>query len=252
MKSFIRLILLILITFLISCQEPEANCIPGKNCPYNQGECTEDQCTCKDGFFTLLNKNKEPVDQIFCNYRQISMKLMLLFEVLIPGSGQLYSRQWIFGGIKLGLFLSFLIISFYIKKQILIPKCCIIVKKALLGGDKDDKKDDKKEDKKDDKKEIVNDNQNEIVEVNGSNQPNEQKKQNKDPTNTEGLINDCLAFESLSEGLLVFGSKNKSFNSCFKKFMEVLLYIFWIVYTVDIYLIFFKIYPDGNGIPYAD
>ena len=61
-----------------------------------------------------------------------------------------------------------------------------------------------------------------------------------------------MAFESLSEGLLVFGSKNKSFNSCFKKFMEVLLYIFWIVYTVDIYLIFFKIYPDGNGIPYAD
>ena len=108
---------------------------------------------------------------------------MLLFEVLIPGSGQLYSRQWIFGGIKLGLFLSFLIISFYIKKQILIPKCCIIVKKALLGGDKDDKKDDKKEDKKDDKKEIVNDNPNEIVEVNEQNQLNEQKKQNEDSKN---------------------------------------------------------------------
>ena len=264
MKSFFRLILLILIIILISCQDPqpEANCLPGKNCPYNQGECTDDQCSCKDGFYTLLNKNKEPVDQIFCNYKQISMKLMLLFEVLVPGSGQLYSHQWIYGGIKLGLYFSFLIISFVVKKQILIPKCCLIIKNALLGGDKDDKKEDKKDEKKQKDVKLISideDNEEEddknnlktsvLPKQGKKDQPN---KQDENPKNIKGLLNDCMAFESLSSDLLVFGSKKGCFSSCFKKFMEIILYIFWIVYSVDIYLIFFKIYPDGNGIPYAD
>ena len=252
MKLFFRLILLILTILLISCQEPqpEANCVPGKNCPYNQGECTEDQCMCKDGFYTLLNKTKEPVDEIFCNYRQISMKLMLLFEVLVPGSGQLYSRQWIYGGIKFTLFICFLIISFVIKRQILIPKCCIIVKNALLGGDKEDKKEDKK-DKKDKKDDIaINDPNN--IRISIVPNENQEDKKNENPNNIKGLLNDCMAFEALSSDVLIFGSKNNGCASCFKKFLEIVLYIFWIVYSVDLYLIFFKIYPDGNGIPYAD
>ena len=280
MKSFIRLILLILLIILISCQEPqpEANCIPGKNCPYNQGECSDDQCSCKDGFYTLLNKNKEPVDQIYCNYKQISNKLMLLFEVLFPGSGQLYSRQWIYGGIKLCLFLCFLINSFSLQPpQILIPKCCIIIKKAFLGGDKDDKNEDKEEDKKEKKKEDKKEKKNELkdnlinnkedndekdddkkelelseVQITSQYEKDQGGKQKNNSNNIKGLINDCMALEELNLKEFVFGSKKTSCNSCFKKFMELVLYIFWIVYAVDIYLIFFKIYPDGNGIPYAD
>ena len=190
---------------------------------------------------------------------------LLLFEVLVPGSGQLYSHQWIYGGIKLGLFLSFLFISFKIKQQILIPKCCLIVKNALLGGNKDDKKDEKKEDKKDNQKkedDIIendeeNDNKEKKINIDLSILPSQGKKdpvnkQDDNPNNIKGLLNDCMAFEALSSDVLVFGSKENSCNSCFKKFMEVVLYIFWIVYAVDIYLIFFTIYPDGNGIPYAD
>ena len=251
MKSLFRLILLIIISILISCQEPEANCVPGKNCPYNQGECTDDQCSCKDGFYTLLDKSKKSADQIFCNYKQISMKLMLLFEVLAPGSGQFYSRQWIYGGIKAGLFLSFLIISFKIKKQILIPKCCIIVKNALLGGEKGDKKDDKKDNKIIENDDINNSQIQVIGKDKEQNENNANDKQNES-SNIKGLINDCMAFEELSSNVLIFGSKEGSCASFSKKLMEVILYIFWIVYSVDIYLIFFKIYPDGNGIPYAD
>ena len=78
-----------ILTLLIISLSYEA-CIPGENCPYNQGE-----CICKNGFFTLIDSSKAITDQVFCDYEQISMKLMLLMEVLLPGSGQLYSKRWL-------------------------------------------------------------------------------------------------------------------------------------------------------------
>ena len=62
------------------------------------------------------------------------MKLMLLMEVLLPGSGQIYSKRWLHGIIKFGLFISFIIVSVVFTKTILIPKCFIVAKNALIGG----------------------------------------------------------------------------------------------------------------------
>ena len=266
MKSLFRLTLLVLITILISCkepgQEPEQICTPGENCPFNQGECTDNQCICKDGFYTLIDSSKNINDQKFCNYRQISMKLMLLFEVLVPGSGQLYSHNWIFGIIKLALFVCFLIISFGITKQILIPKCCIIVKDALIGEGKDDKKEEEKDEKskgrkkkgeiniKDDEKD---DDKLEIEEEKEEKDNNENKNNpKKDDNNVKSLINDCMDFEALSVDKLKFGSSIPLSQKAMKIILKMFIYIFWVVYSVDIYLIFFKIYPDGKGIPYGD
>ena len=263
MKSLFKVTLLVLITISISCGEPgqesEQNCIPGENCPYNQGECSDNQCVCKDGFYTLIDSSKNTVDQKFCNYKQISMKLMLLFEVLIPGSGQLYSHNWIFGIIKLALFVCFLIISFGITKQILIPKCCIIVKDALIGEGKDDKKEEEKDEKskgrkkkneidiKDDEKD---DEKLDIENEKDNNENNNNPK--KDDNNVKSLINDCMDFEALSVDKLKFGSSTSLSAKTMKIILKIFIYLFWVVYSVDIYLIFFKIYSDGKGIPYGD
>ena len=135
MKSLlISSILILLISF------SNQTCIPGENCPYNQGECQDDQCICKDGFFTLIDSSKSEIDQVFCDYGQISIKLMLLFEVVLPSAGQFYAKRWIHGIVKLVIVACFLFTSLFITKKCLIPKCYIVIKNAFLGGDDDKKK----------------------------------------------------------------------------------------------------------------
>ena len=124
-------ILIILLTFLFFSYTLQA-CIPGENCPYNQGECTDDQCSCKDGFFTIIDSEKEEINQIFCNYEQISVKMMLLLEVLLPSSGQVYCGRYIHAAIKFVLVVSFILVSKFLTKKILIPKCFIVAKNDLL------------------------------------------------------------------------------------------------------------------------
>ena len=246
MKSSLKILLLILISLSISCQEEsEQTCIPGKNCPYNQGECSDDQCSCKDGFYTLIDPTISIVNQTFCNYKQISMKLMLLFEVLVPGVGHLYSRQWIFGAIKFVLFISYIIISFKSEKKFFIPKCFILAKNALIGG-VDNKEDDDKKKKKEKDEDDKNDNdkdQNDDMIIDNKGY---QKMTDNDKQNAKEVLYDCISLKPIDNKLVTFGGSSKK---CIGK-MEI--YIFWAVYSIDIYLIFFKIYPDANGIPYSD
>ena len=248
MKSSLKILLLILISLSISCQEEsEQTCIPGKNCPYNQGECSDDQCSCKDGFYTLIDPTISIVNQTFCNYKQISMKLMLLFEVLVPGVGHLYSRQWIFGAIKFVLFISYIIISFKSEeKKFFIPKCFILAKNALIGG-VDNKEDDDKKKKKENDEDDKNDNdkdQNDDMIIDNKGY---QKMTDNDKQNAKEVLYDCISLKPIDKKFVEFGGSSKC--KCIGK-MEI--YIFWVVYSIDIYLIFFKIYPDANGIPYSD
>ena len=115
-----RLLLQIAILALLIISLSYEACIPGENCPYNQGECQDDQCICKDGFYTLIDSSKAITDQVFCDYEQISMKLMLLMEVLLPGSGQIYSKRWIHGAIKFSIFIAFIIATVVKIKDILL------------------------------------------------------------------------------------------------------------------------------------
>ena len=212
MKLILQLAILILSIISISYEA----CIPGENCPYNQGECQDDQCLCKDGFYTLIDSSKEIIDQVFCDYEQISMKLMLLMEVLIPGSGQFYSKRWIHGVIKFSVFVAFVIISAVVKKKILIPKCFVIAKNALIGGggDSEENQDNNNDNKKD---------------------------------TFVGLVSDCMSLKSAAD-IKFGGESTKKFCYIFSK---IIIYIFWTIYSLDIYLIFFLIYSDGEGVPFS-
>jgi hypothetical protein len=240
MKSSLKILLLILISLTISCQEEsEQTCIPGKNCPYNQGECSDNQCSCKDGFYTLIDPTISIVNQTFCNYEQISRKLMLLFEVLLPGIGQIYSSRLTYGIIKFISFLGYIIISIFEFKYFFIPKCFIIAKNAFFGGG--DKGDNNNANNNDGNNEINNEGQYQAINNNGEN-----------PNNGENcLINDCINLEPLKTDKFNFKGDKKC--ETLRRFIyKILIYIFWTVYSIDIYLICFKIYPDGKGIPYSD
>ena len=240
MKLILQLAILILSIISISYEA----CIPGENCPYNQGECQDDQCLCKDGFYTLIDSSKAITDQVFCDYEQISMKLMLLMEVLLPGSGQIYSKRWLHGIIKFGLFISFIIVSVVFTKTILIPKCFIIAKNALIGGG-----------------EGGNDNQNQANQQNQENQQNESNQiidrlpenvpnnQNDNGNQTvANFISDCMSLQGVED--IKFGGTQKCKKISYI-FSRIIIYLFWTVYSLDIYLIFFLIYSDGEGIPYS-
>lgn len=206
-------------------------CIPGENCPYNQGECSDDQCICKDGFFTIIDSSKKDIDQVFCDYEQISIKLMLLFEVLLPSSGQFYAKRWIHGIVKFVIVACFLITSLFITKKCLIPKCYIVLRNLFFGGD-DDK------DKKKDKDE--NDN-------------TENLESNKEKTSDdENIISDCMQLKSVRDIPGFGGSRDSCVSNAKFYFSRISIYIFWTVYSLDIYLIFFQLYSDGEGIPFGD
>ena len=212
MKLILQLAILILSIISISYEA----CIPGENYPYNQGECQDDQCLCKDGFYTLIDSSKEIIDQVFCDYEQISMKLMLLMEVLIPGSGQFYSKRWIHGVIKFSVFVAFVIISAVVKKKILIPKCFVIAKNALIGGG-------------------------------GDGEENQDNNNDNKKDTFVGFVSDCMSLKSAAD-IKFGGESTKKFCYIFSK---IIIYIFWTIYSLDIYLIFFLIYSDGEGVPFS-
>ena len=56
------------------------------------------------------------------------------------------------------------------------------------------------------------------------------------------LISDYMSLRNVTE--LGFGGNDRC-----KKFSIIIIYIFWTVYSLDIYLIFFLIYSVGEGIP---
>ena len=58
------------------------------------------------------------------------------------------------------------------------------------------------------------------------------------------LISDYMSLRNVTE--LGFGGADKC-----KKFSIIIIYIFWTFYSIDIYLIFFLIYSDGESIPYS-
>ena len=103
-------------------------CVPGKNCPFNQGFCNGGTCECLEGYKTLYDKSLPLEQQTFCNYEQINHFVPLILEI-IPGLGHFYCGKYIQGAIKLILFVSLLSSAIYLHKELKIPKfVCSFVK----------------------------------------------------------------------------------------------------------------------------
>ena len=126
-----------------------------------------------------------------------------------------------------------IIVSVVFTKTILIPKCFIIAKNALIG--EGEKKEDSKEEEK--KEPFVKDRNDENDDDN---------KKMSGGLHVKSLIDDYMSLQDVTK--LGFGGSDS--DRC-TKFSLIIIYIFWTFYSIDIYLIFFLIYSDGEGIPYS-
>ena len=129
----IKLFLVLAIFGLVITQQAQ-QCIMGVNCPLNQGFCIDNQCQCLEGFKTYFDKSIPFENQVYCNYQQKSHFVPLVLECFLPGIGHFYVGKYLFGAIKLCICLAFLCSTFYIYKELKIPKFIIALKEQILPG----------------------------------------------------------------------------------------------------------------------
>ena len=136
-----KLYLLIPLFSLVFSQQ----CVPGKNCPFNQGFCNGGTCECLEGYKTFYNKALPFDQQTYCNYQQINHFIPLILEIA-PGLGHFYVGKYIQGAIKLILLVLWLSSAIYLHKELQIPKFVtsffkILCNKALdsIEGTRDGK-----------------------------------------------------------------------------------------------------------------
>ena len=122
------LIILSLFSFILPQQ-----CIPGTNCPLNQGVCIADTCDCLTGYRTFYDKTKPINQQVFCNYQQIDHYYPLILEAFLPGFGHFYVGKYFFGAIKLLLAIGFISSSLYIYHEIRVANFIKIIWDLILN-----------------------------------------------------------------------------------------------------------------------
>ena len=111
-----------LFVFILFIKASEQQCIMGQNCPFNQGICSGDTCSCKEGYYSLLDNSKPFNNQIFCNYEQTSQYVPIILEMFLPSIGHFVVGKYWLGLIKLILLLSYSISCYILYKKWEFPK----------------------------------------------------------------------------------------------------------------------------------
>ena len=259
-SSLIMKLILYLSLLLLSYEQ---QCVLGKNCPYNQGECITDYCICNKNYHTLLDSTLPPEQQIFCNYKKMSQFTPIVLEVFLPSIGHFVVRNYWLGLIKLSLLLTFIFSSYYLYNEIKLPELMetllekIGIEKFIglteggkdeEGGDDKDKEEEKKEEEKKDeeKKETLRGRKD--AEKNRSNylvqkQVHEEESDNNENENDnkEPLIN--TGGEEDEE--------KKEENLPLKFAFEISGVFFSLMYFADLFLYKFNAYTDGYGVPFV-
>ena len=252
-------------------------CVLGGNCPYDQGVCMGDFCKCLDGFYSLVNTSLLPEQQIYCNYEQINVYIPLVLEMCLPSIGHFYVENYWLGALKLLLFASFITTSFLKFGFVGVPSFVIKIMEKLgislknfcpegvLGeNEENDGNDDKKENDGADEAllkasvvpitYILRD-ENKTKEEIEENKNRGKITQLKQPHNPEG--NDVFKKE-LEKPLVNYeegqdkGVENEKEENTTLTILFNISCIFWVLYFVDLYCYKFKVYTDGNGVPFVE
>ena len=211
-KSYLIFLSIIVLTF-------EQQCILGTNCPFNQGVCSANDCNCLKGYQTLFDKSLPIDQQVFCNYKQISVYAPLIFEIFLPSVGHFMVGKYWFGLIKLTFIIIFILASLYLYLKIRVPYLLITIFKYIdilsyLGvGENDDNRDDDDD---------------------GNNYEEGEER------------------EGGERGRLrVMKEKKKKDNKNIKNIYNLSGFVFSILYIIDIFFYVFGIYKDGNGVSFV-
>ena len=281
-NSFQIKIILISALFSFSLQQI---CVLGKNCPINQGMCVGEFCQCLNDFYSLLDPNIPPDQQIFCNYEKTNALIPLIMEILLPSTGHFYAGKYILGAFKLILLIFFSIFSYILYGTCGIPKFVInlmnffgisplnIINQGLkLNIEKNEKENEEKEG------EDEGDNNNNQQQNNFFDITPEQKIKFKTANTQSGKARDEITRikqvhnddgddvynpnleEPLIERENTVSEKEKEMeeeinkqikhNPVILKLYKISL-IFWLLYIFDIYAYHSNIYNDGNGVPFT-
>ena len=207
-KSYLIFLSIIVLTF-------EQQCIIGTNCPFNQGVCSANDCNCLKGYQTLFDKSIPIDQQVFCNYKQISVYAPLIFEIFLPSVGHFMVGKYWFGLIKLTFIIIFISTCLYLYQKLRVPYLLITIFKYIdilsyLGvGEKDDNRDD-----------------------DGNNEEGEEGGE-------KGKLRDMKE------------KKKKKDNTNIIKIYDMSGFVFSILYIIDIFFYVFGIYKDGNGVSFV-
>jgi hypothetical protein len=110
LKFSLKKLLICLSLIILSYEQQQ--CISGKNCPLNQGECISGKCVCNTGYQTLLAQSTPIDQQIYCNYKQISQYTPIILEIFLPSIGHFTVGNYWLGLIKISLLLTYVISSY--------------------------------------------------------------------------------------------------------------------------------------------
>ena len=141
-KSSLKKLLIFLSLFILSYEQ---QCISGKNCPIKQGKCNADICECNKGYETLVIESTPTDQQIYCNYKQISLYTPLIMEFFLPSIGHFKVGKYYLGLFKLFLIITYCILTYKLKHKLEFPEIFLklfaklgiinIVKPDLRGED---------------------------------------------------------------------------------------------------------------------
>ena len=217
LSLFLKLLVIILYVFPFSFQQ---QCIQGENCPYNQGICVSNTCQCNQNYHSLIDETLPAEQQIYCNYRKYSQYIPIILELITPSLGHLLVGNYWIGLIKLSLIIIFVSSSFYLYKKIKIPELFVTLFEAIgvsgLFGGEDKEGDDKKDDDK--------------GEMRLRSSPNHRFSQE---------ISDDI------------GDDYETDNVYLKFVFEISGILLSLLYFLDLLLYKFKVYNDGNGVPFV-
>ena len=274
--SLLKFLLSILLLSLSSEQ-----CVLGGNCPYDQGICMADYCKCLDGFYSLLNSSLPPEQQIYCNYEQINVYVPLVLEMCLPSIGHFYVENYWLGALKLFLLISFIATSYLRYGFVGVPTFVLKIMDKLglslknfcpEGVVSDEEKEDGKKENNDDNEENNEADGGEEAAMKAISQifraTNPNNNENTKEINDRGKITQVEQAHN-AEGKDVFKkelekplinyeegeNKDDEIEKDENKTLTTLFNIscvFWILYFVDLYCYKFKVYTDGNGVPFVE
>ena len=107
------------IILFMSINSIKALCIPGENCPANQGYCSGSECVCLYGFATF-NKNATNNNLTYCNYHQINRFAPLIIEIFFPSIGLIFIGRIFHGLIKMTLYIIIILCGHQVLKYNII------------------------------------------------------------------------------------------------------------------------------------
>ena len=218
-KSFFLEFLLIISVFIFSFQQ---QCIQGQNCPFNQGICVLDTCECTENYHTLIDETLLPNQQIYCNYKKYSQYFPIILEMILPSSGHFLVGKYWMCALKLSLLIIFISSSYYLYNSIKCPEIFMSLFKTIglstfIGGEEEDNEDDNDEGDEDGDRPV-------------SNRPHRQRLLSEDISNISDEEKDNIIIKFLFEISGIF---------------------FSLLYFLDLFFYKFKVYKDGNDVPFV-